>query len=126
MSSQLIFCVFHFSFFNSWNSISSNWRRWCVLSPLINYHKFFIKLPSLVAFPPIVPLLNGRLYQYSGTPPYRHLVITATFFLAVQPNDHTFSSKTTLLIRSPVNTANFYWPIGDRIKGVPLDYSVTT
>ena len=35
-------------------------------------------------------------------------------FFAAQQNGHTFScKKKTLLIQSPVNTANFFWPIGD-------------
>ena len=31
-----------------------------------------------------------------------------------------YQKKKPSLIRSPVNTANFIWPIGDRINGVPL------
>ena len=31
-----------------------------------------------------------------------------------------FLVKKPLLIRSPVNMANFFWPIGDPINGAPL------
>ena len=46
-----------------------------------------------------------ELEIYSETPPYGHLVIAATFFLARQ-NGHRFPYKKPSLIRSPVNTAN--------------------
>ena len=36
-------------------------------------------------------------------------------FLAARQNGHTFSRKKPSLIRSPINTANFFWPIGDRL-----------
>ena len=41
------------------------------------------------------------------------------------PRDKTtihFLVKRTSLIRSPVNTAKFFWPIGDHINRVPLYY----
>ena len=64
---------------------------------------------------------------YSESPPYSHLGNTVTSllrprFLAAWQDGHTFSckKKKTLLIRSPVNAAKFFWPIGDRIDGVPL------
>ena len=56
-------------------------------------------------------------FKYSETPPHGHLVITATF-LDAWKNGHTFSCKKPSLIRSPLNTAKFVWPIGDRINGV--------
>ena len=52
---------------------------------------------------------------YSETPPYGHLVITTTLFGHPCKNCHTYSSKKAL-----VNTANFIWPIGDSINGIPL------
>ena len=53
---------------------------------------------------------------HSGTPPYGYLGNTVTsllrpLFLAALQNDHTFSCKKTSLIRSPVNTANFFAPL---------------
>ena len=58
--------------------------------------------------------------MYSESLPYSNLIIMATFFAARQ-NGHTFScKKKTLLIQSPINTAKFFWPTGDRINGVPL------
>ena len=53
---------------------------------------------------------------HSGTPPYGYLGNTVTsllrpLFLAALQNDHTFSCKKTPLIRSPVNTANFFAPL---------------
>ena len=47
---------------------------------------------------------------------YGHLVITATFVGPPVKNRHTFSLKKKTL----VCTAKFFWPIGDRINGVPL------
>ena len=52
-------------------------------------------------------------------------LLTATsllrpLFLAAQQNDHTFSCKKPSLIRSPANTAKFFWPIGDRINQAVL------
>ena len=61
---------------------------------------------------------------YSGTPPHGHLgnMVTSSlrplFFLAAQP-DIIFLVKKPLLIRSPLNTASFFWPIGDQIPEVP-------
>ena len=59
--------------------------------------------------------------NYSGTPPYGHLSNTVTSIL--QPlfwppgkNRHAFSCRKTL-----VNTAKFFWSIGDCIIGVPLN-----
>ena len=43
-------------------------------------------------------------------------------------NRHTFSckkKKKPSLMRSPVNTAECFWPIGHRINGVPL-YMIST
>ena len=58
--------------------------------------------------------------NYSGTPPYGHLGNTVKSLL--QPlfwppgkNRHAFSCRKTL-----VNTAKFFWSIGDCIIGVPL------
>ena len=53
---------------------------------------------------------------YSGTVPYGYLGNTVTsllrpLFLAALQNDHTFSCKKTSLIRSPINTANFFTPL---------------
>ena len=67
---------------------------------------------------------------YSENPPYGHVGNTVTsllrpFFLATWQNGHTFSWKKTSFIWSPVNTANFFfWPIGDRINGVPLYFNI--
>ena len=64
--------------------------------------------------------------KYSGIPPYGHLGNTVTsllqpLFLAARQNGHTFScKKKPSLIRSPVNTTKFFWPIGNRINVVPL------
>ena len=41
-------------------------------------------------------------------------------FLAARQNGHTLSCKKPKLIRSPVNTAKCFWPLGDCINGVPL------
>ena len=66
------------------------------------------------------------IYNYGETPPYGHLGNTSPcyydhVFLAAWQNGHTFScKKKPLLIRSSVNTANFFGPIGERINGVPL------
>ena len=50
--------------------------------------------------------------------------LTATLSPSAWQNGHAFlayiSWKNLLLIRSPVNTANSVWTIGDRINGVPL------
>ena len=68
---------------------------------------------------------NRGFIVYSGTPPHSHLGNTVTsslppfFFLAAQP-DIIFLVKKPLLIRSPLNTASFVWPIGDQIPEVPL------
>ena len=68
---------------------------------------------------------NRGFIKYSGTPPHGHLGNTVTsslrplFFLAAQP-DIIFLVKKPLLIRSPLNTASFVWPIGDQIPEVPL------
>ena len=63
--------------------------------------------------------------KYSGTPPYSHLGNTVTStFLAARLNDHTFSC--IYKIRSRVNTAKFFWLIGDRINGVPLKTNFST
>ena len=68
--------------------------------------------------------MAGTISQYSETPPYGHLGNTVTLSPSAWQNGHTFlayiSWKNPLLIRPPVNTANFFWPIGDRINGVPL------
>ena len=56
---------------------------------------FFLSLIPSLPPPPSAPLLtqaNSLKAYYSGTPPYGHLV----------------------------NTANFFWPNGGRINGVPL------
>ena len=59
--------------------------------------------------------------EYSGTPPYGHLVNTVTLllqplFLAAQAKSHMhfFVKKPSLI--QPI----FFWPLGDRKKGVPL------
>ena len=68
---------------------------------------------------------NRGFIVYSGTPPHGHLGNTVTsslrplFFLAAQP-DIIFLVKKPLLIRSPLNTASFVWPIGNQIPEVPL------
>ena len=55
---------------------------------------------------------------YSGTPPYGHLLIMATFFGCLAKWPYIFFCKRKrLLIRV---TVKFFWPIGDRINGVPL------
>ena len=52
---------------------------------------------------------------YSETLPYGHLVITATLFgHLAKPVIHILVKKTL------VNMANFIWPIGDSINGIPL------
>ena len=42
------------------------------------------------------------------------------FFNRLAKRPEIFLEKKNLLIRSPVNAANFFGPIGDRIDGVPL------
>ena len=54
---------------------------------------------------------------YSGTPPYGHLLITATFFGCLAKWPYISFAKKTLVNRV---TAKFFWPIGDHINGVPL------
>ena len=52
---------------------------------------------------------------YSETLPYGHLIITATLFGCL--------AKTAIHIlvkKALVNMANFIWPIGDSINGIPL------
>ena len=52
---------------------------------------------------------------YSETLPYGHLTITATLFGRL--------AKTAIHIlvkKTRVNMANFIWPIGDSINGIPL------
>ena len=44
--------------------------------------------------------------KYSGTPPYVHLVITASFFQPGKTSMHKFPHKKKALLQSPVNTAN--------------------
>ena len=60
--------------------------------------------------------------EYSGTYPallsplyYRNFVITATFFGHPDKIVYTFFCKETF-----VNTANIFWPLDDRKKGVLL------
>ena len=57
-------------------------------------------------------------------PRLTHLGNKVTLSPSAWQNGHAFlayiSWKNLLLIRSPVNTANFVWTIGDRINGVPL------
>ena len=52
---------------------------------------------------------------YSETLPYGHLVITATLF------GHLAKTVIHILVKKTlVNMANFIWPIGDSINGIPL------
>ena len=66
-------------------------------------------------------------YNYSGTPPYGHLGNTMTsllrpLFLAERQNSHTLSCKEKTLVNSVTCYYGqiFFWPISDRINGVPL------
>ena len=52
---------------------------------------------------------------YSETLPYGHLIITATLFGRLAKTAIHILVKKTL-----VNMANFIWPIGDSINGIPL------
>ena len=56
--------------------------------------------------------------KYSETPPYRHLVITATFFghLAKTPINFPVKNPSCPSLIGPI----FGGPIGDRIYKVPL------
>jgi len=69
--------------------------------------------------------------QYSETLPYGHRGNTAVSslrylapFVAAWQNSHHFLVKKPSLIRSPVNTANFFWPISDHINRVPLYFQI--
>ena len=63
---------------------------------------------------------------YSEIPPYGHLgnritlLLRPLFWAAWQKLPYIFLVKKPSLIRPTINTANFFWPIGDRIDGVPL------
>ena len=65
------------------------------------------------------------MHCYSGTPPYDHLVITTTFWLTSQNCQTFFCKKKNKQTNTLVNTAIFFWPIGDRIIGAPL-YDIYT
>ena len=61
--------------------------------------------------------------KYSETSPYGHLVITATLFWPPGKTAIHFLVKKTLVNGVTPNTAKYFWPIGDRINGVPLHVS---
>ena len=46
------------------------------------------------------------------------------FFGRLANRPYIFLLKKPSLIRSPVNTANFFWPISDHINGVPLYFQI--
>ena len=53
-------------------------------------------------------------WPYSKTPPNGHLGNTATLFIRLARRSYSF------LLKTLVTTTNLFWPIGDRINGVPL------
>ena len=59
-------------------------------------------------------------FKYSETPPYGRISLLRPLLLAAWQNGHAFSCKKSSLMRSPLNTAKLFCPIGDRINGVPL------
>ena len=73
-------------------------------------------------------LINSRKHTctYIRTPPDGHLGNTVTsllrqiFFGRLAKRPYIFlKKKQTSFVRSPVNTAKYFWPIDDRINGVP-------
>ena len=62
---------------------------------------------------------QGPYYQYGGTPPYDHLVITATLFWPEKK-----LSQSIFYLKNPFNTTSFPWPEGGRINGVPATVCV--
>ena len=63
-------------------------------------------------------MLHSLKMKYSDTG--NSVVVTATFFCHLAKTAIHFLVKKTLVILSPVITANIFYPIGDRINGVPL------
>ena len=55
------------------------------------------------------------MIKCSETLPYGHLIITATLFGRLAKTAIHILVKKTL-----INMANFIWPIGDSINGIPL------
>ena len=75
---------------------------------MINRDKF----GDVLGFVCKIIVWHPRFYMYSETPPYGHLVFTAFLFWAPGKTTlHFLVKKKTL-----VNTAKFFWPIGDRIS----------
>ena len=69
----------------------------------------------------VFPYKKKGEMEYSETPPYGHLSNTVTSLL--QPLFFGCLAKTSihfLVKKTLVNMAKFFWPIGDRIIGVPL------
>ena len=63
------------------------------------------------------------IYEYSGPPTTATSLLRPLFFFFWphgKTTIHFLVKRNTSLIRSPVNTAKFFWPLGDRIIGVPL------
>ena len=61
---------------------------------------------------------KSRLVQWNPT--LRSPRYYGHFFWPSDKNRHTFSCNKRPSYGHPINTANFSWPIGDRINGVPL------
>ena len=73
----------------------------------------------IVWHPRFYQVMGSWFYMYSETPPYGHLgntvtsfLFTATLFWAPGKTALHFPVKKKTL----VNTAKFFWPIGDRIS----------
>ena len=62
-----------------------------------------------------------RAYHYHETSPHGHLSNTVTSLLGPLFFGRLAKTAIYFLVKKIlVNTTNFFWPIGDRVNGVPL------
>ena len=76
-------------------------------------------MPQVEVIPVVMRI--DKIITFSGTPPYGRHVNAATSLL--RPLFCGCLAKAAihfLVTKAPVNTANFFWPNGGRVNGVPL------